>query len=83
MVDLYPILPKKISKSEIYDLIEELQQNLLVVTKDIDSTMGLIEQCNTINNCINDYAKKYNEKFNDDFITSLNEHLNTKSYAID
>ena len=92
MVDLYPTLPKKINKSEIYDLIEALQQNLLVVTKDINSTMGPIwhldrhrfylsaEQCNTINNCINDYAEKYNEKFNDDFITSLNEHLNTKLY---
>ena len=92
MVDLYPTLPKKINKSEIYDLIEALQQNLLVVTKDIGSTLGPIwcldrhrfylsaEQCNTINNCINDYAEKYNEKFNDDFITSLNEHLNTKLY---
>ena len=92
MVDLYPILPKKINKSEIYDLIEALQQKLLVVTKDINSAIGLMwgldrrrfylstEQCNTINNCINDYAKKYNEKFNVDFITSLNEHLNTKSY---
>ena len=89
MVDLYPTLPKKINKSEIYDLIELLQKNLLVVKKDIDSIIGPIwglnryrfylsaEQCNTVNKCINDYAEKYNEKFDNDFITSLNKYLNT------